>query len=687
MKDLREQGLRLGIALALIGATAAPAWAEDSAQGQDDVYEELEESEDRAEEEEEYVGDAEYGEYDDYDYGDWIHPLRRNGTTPLMNSEGATGFHSIASAVSPGPLMFQVGLLAEASRGSDVIRLNDQNRFFGGNVLVNGSITEELGVFLRLQARNNVNTYGRPEAMLSQGDMSLGFVGRSEVTPGIWVGGGLTLLTPSSFGGVGLTAQATSVRTRLMGSFDMDRLLGADDLVVPLIVHLNAAYLVDNTENLVPEGAQVDRVERFAYGISAYNMIELGLGLEAPLPYVTPFLGWNLGIPVAPTGDVCAPGTALDCVSQIGPSAFPQTLSLGVKGEPLANLGLHAGIDIGLTGSDAEGLPVTLPYNLIFGMSWNIDTRPQIQIEERETIVEVGEPRGFFLARLVDENTGEPVGDARIDYLDWDESGHFSLSGSGIFRTYEFFPGDEVTVEISHPRYETQVVSWVIEEEGGQEFDIFMEPLALEAMLSGQVLGVAGMPAAGARVVLTSHQDGSTQEVALDEEGRFEAAVQPGLVTVAAFQEGYLTAGRDLQVAPDSEEELTLSFSGEEGDIIVGVSETQLQVQGRIDFESGGDMLLDSSHQVLDVVAAVLFENPEVWNLQIQGHSDDAGDEDYNLELTQRRAEAVKAYLVEKGISAERLEAEGYGSAMPLVPNTSRRNRNLNRRIEFRIQD
>ena len=646
----------------------------------DDAIAEGEEAEgEEADEEASPEADAESAE-------DWENPMR-NRISPVMNNEGAMGFHGHASAISPGELMFQVGLLAEASGGSNVIRYNDQNRSFGGNVLVNGSITENFGFNFGLKARNNVNDYGRPQAMLAQGDMNLGLIGRHMVSPGVWLGGDLNLYIPSSFGGVGLAASSTSVRPRLLASLDIDEMMGAaDDLVVPVVAHINLGLRFDNSESLVEEGTRLDRIERFAYGISAYNMVELGVGAEFPLPYITPFLGWSLGIPVAGDDELCGPNRALECVGDVGASAFPQKLSLGAKGEPLQNLGLHLGIDIGLTSNDAEGLPVTLPYNMIFGVSWNIDTHPVIQIEETEVekIVEVDDPRGHLLGRVLDRNTGEPVRDARVAYLYRDDSGHFS-GDSGIFRSYDFEPGEELEFEIDHPYYEATTASWVVEE-GTHELEIMMEPVPLEATVRGRIELPEDEEVGEPTVTLTA-RDGMAYEVTLDEEGYFEQKVVSGAFTVSAILEGYLTVGKDFEVAPDSEVDVDLSFSALEGDIVVGVAETQIRVQDRIEFQSGESILLDQSREVLDVVAAVLFENPQAQKVQIQGHTDDAGDEDYNLQLSQNRADVVRDYLIERGVSPERLDAEGYGSSNPLVPNTSRRNRNLNRRIEFRVTE
>ncbi|RDV38492.1 hypothetical protein DV096_06645 [Bradymonadaceae bacterium TMQ3] len=611
--------------------------------------------------------------------------VERERISPVMNLEGAPGFHGIASAISPGALMFQVGFLGEASGGSNVIRLNDENRTLSGNVAVSGQIVENFGFNFRMQARNNINTFGRPQAMLSQGDLSAGVIGRYEVSPGVWLGGDLNLFMPAGFGGVGLSASSLSLRPRFLASFDigqMSQQQGGGD--VPVVGHFNVGYRFDQSENLVPEGVQLDRVERFAYGISAYDLVEFGIGAEVPLPYVTPFVGYQLAVPVNGRGGVCEADRALACVSDIGGGAFPQKISVGLKAEPLENLGLHAGVDLGLTSSDAEGLPVTLPYNVIFGMSWNIDTSgPRIIIEEREVekVVEVEPTLGYVIGSVVNAESGEAVGDARIYYTNRELAGQLSGTESGVFRSYGFEPGEALELRVVHPHYEEASASYTVVE-GEGELEVKLTPLPRQAWVRGQVTDAEGGPLANATVRLSGEDE--PIQVTTDEEGRFEAELQSGAYTVAAQAEGYLTAGQDVSLEPDAELQMVLSLS-EAGEQLVELSEEEIRINERIYFETGAATILERSFNVLNQVAAVLLENPQIERVQIEGHTDDVGDSEFNMELSQARAEEVRNYLLARGIRVERLGAKGFGSERPLVPNTSNRNRSLNRRVEFKI--
>ncbi len=102
-----------------------------------------------------------------------------------------------------------------------------------------------------------------------------------------------------------------------------------------------------------------------------------------------------------------------------------------------------------------------------------------------------------------------------------------------------------------------------------------------------------------------------------------------------------------------------------------------------ITFETGKATIKPESYKVLDAATAVLKQFEDV-RIEVQGHTDDVGDDAKNLTLSQDRAAAVVAYFVSKGIAADRLVAMGYGENKPMVPNDSSPNRAQNRRVEFK---
>ena len=92
--------------------------------------------------------------------------------------------------------------------------------------------------------------------------------------------------------------------------------------------------------------------------------------------------------------------------------------------------------------------------------------------------------------------------------------------------------------------------------------------------------------------------------------------------------------------------------------------------------------LQQSSAKQLQDVLTLLHTNPSL-RLEIQGHTDSDGSAEYNLQLSQRRAESVRQYLLLFGVDPSRLQAKGYGETMPVAPNDSEENKARNRRVEL----
>jgi outer membrane protein OmpA-like peptidoglycan-associated protein len=103
-----------------------------------------------------------------------------------------------------------------------------------------------------------------------------------------------------------------------------------------------------------------------------------------------------------------------------------------------------------------------------------------------------------------------------------------------------------------------------------------------------------------------------------------------------------------------------------------------------ITFDTDKDTIRKSSTKALDQAVEVLKANADI-RIKISGHTDNQGDPTHNLDLSKRRAAAVKQYLVDHGVDAGRIETEGYGSEKPVDTNDTKTGRGNNRRIEFEI--
>jgi outer membrane protein OmpA-like peptidoglycan-associated protein len=103
-----------------------------------------------------------------------------------------------------------------------------------------------------------------------------------------------------------------------------------------------------------------------------------------------------------------------------------------------------------------------------------------------------------------------------------------------------------------------------------------------------------------------------------------------------------------------------------------------------VNFAFDSSNLTSVAQTNLDKLAQVLNNNPDT-NINIYGHTDSKGADDYNMKLSERRANAVKAYLSSKGISSNRMMAKGEGESQPVATNDTDAGRAQNRRVEFAI--
>lgn len=103
-----------------------------------------------------------------------------------------------------------------------------------------------------------------------------------------------------------------------------------------------------------------------------------------------------------------------------------------------------------------------------------------------------------------------------------------------------------------------------------------------------------------------------------------------------------------------------------------------------IQFEFSSTNMVNSSQNIVDQLVSFMMKNKNL-KIEIAGHTDSNGDANFNMELSEKRASTIKSKLEEKGIDGNRIKTKGYGDLFPLVPNTSEKNKQKNRRVEFRL--
>jgi outer membrane protein OmpA-like peptidoglycan-associated protein len=101
-------------------------------------------------------------------------------------------------------------------------------------------------------------------------------------------------------------------------------------------------------------------------------------------------------------------------------------------------------------------------------------------------------------------------------------------------------------------------------------------------------------------------------------------------------------------------------------------------------FRTGKPELLPSSYPELDRLVQIMKDNPEI-EIEVQGHTNNIGDRQKLIELSEQRAEAVKKYIVEKGITPDRISTKGFGPDKPIASNKTEAGRKKNQRVDFKI--
>ena len=120
---------------------------------------------------------------------------------------------------------------------------------------------------------------------------------------------------------------------------------------------------------------------------------------------------------------------------------------------------------------------------------------------------------------------------------------------------------------------------------------------------------------------------------------------------------------------------------------LVVVERERIRILEKVLFETSKAVIRPESFELLDQVAAVIMDHPDIGRVQVSGHTDSRGSAAYNLDLSQRRSDAVRAFLIRRGVLEERLIAAGFGEESPIADNEVEEGREANRRVEFNLVD
>jgi len=282
--------------------------------------------------------------------------------------------------------------------------------------------------------------------------------------------------------------------------------------------------------------------------------------------------------------------------------------------------------------------------------------------------------------RVLDAQTGEPLAGALVTADGHDLPPVASEPATGRFLTYPL-PAGTVRLRVTREGYEP--VAQELTLSGGQtaafEFRLQSAVKPARFLLSASA---EGKPVA-ATVTLKGPKE---EQLALPPGASAPAKLElpAGQYTVTVKAEGFLAQTREVQVSEGGELKLAFELAPEPKKSLVIVKEDKIQILQQVHFATGKATLLADSYPLLDQVVSAIVKH-DIKRVRIEGHTDNQGNPELNLQLSKDRAKAVADHLIKAGIDASRLETEGYGDTRPIAPNLTPRGRELNRRVEFLI--
>ena len=642
-------------------------------------------------------------------------PEARAQRTPERHNTmlGPVGGVHVVDAASGERGTFRTALTAQWFRKSGFLFAGDDHRRVGGALSLSATPLDYLELAAALTTYSNESTDESRQVFQVVGDMHFFAKSYYALSPMLTVGGDLELALLNGIGGIGITGKGTSVGLRGNASADLRKLAQP----LPLLLRFGLRYYFDNSariaestedsryaslNNAAPRRDEyrhlLSDAERFSFQVNRMDMLTLSFGVEAPLVInkqlsVHPIAEWVVGIPSNRQDYNCLirqVRTDRDsCLDDEGFAARPSTLTLGVRVLPyLRGLSAMLAVDIATSGhkTTVRELAPNAPYDLLLSVGYAYDTRePKAQrIEKTITVSAEPERLGRILGDVSDRETALGVAHAIVHFegadltdLATDEKGHFV--------GYALPPGKQV-LKVSAADYEPTTCDGTLVEGGAdQAVRCVLVPLPKLGSVKGNVRSEGGLPIPGAIVRISG---GIGNFVNTDAQGMFEKAGMPaGMYQAQIEADGYLfkQVGFEILRSQVSTPQIVLTPIPSRPQ--AALSAKAIVIKRQVQFVTSSAEIRPESNALMAEIADVLLRNPQVRLVEIQGHTDDVGADTVNQDLSQRRAEAVRAWLLAAGVAADRLTAVGYGSNRPLLPNITEANRTKNRRVAFQVLD
>jgi len=327
--------------------------------------------------------------------------------------------------------------------------------------------------------------------------------------------------------------------------------------------------------------------------------------------------------------------------------------------------------------------PPVPPWQMMLGIGWAFDPKPVVREVEVKADAPPPEPKsvleGRVVGQVVDPN-GAPIADAKL-LFPGAASNAILTDANGAFTTYRF-PAGTVTIQVE---VNGQVAAeQTAEVKDGEDTNLQIQLTTTPAPPTGIVQGSV-TDAAGKAVAFTMRVVGQGVDEPFNstEDGRIAlelfAGDYRGTITAPGFK------AKDITFTVEGKGEITVKETLERDAPVstpnVSGSKTSIKLKKKIAYN--GNEVSPKSHPLLDELAAFLNGHPEYASVEIGVHTDDRGAAQ---QRSDQRAESVKAYLVSKGVGADRLSAKGHGASKPVAVNMTEQGRAKNNRTVLTVK-